>query len=200
MFFQLSGKSFGFEINKLDRKKLYGWKETVAVDHNGNECIKAYIDDTGSAIIPKGGMALGIVDEKGNWVNKSLLQAVNIDGSPAELVLSSFDAPIELKEKVSVEEFLNHNIQFVYMLEADENSDDLLNEVKNSKELYTFVFNYRTDYEGSTAFLIETNDKLFALVGYKSNFEFIGLEEAGVVNVEEQEDFSIEDDLDFGMM
>ena len=198
--FQLNNQEFDLGINKLDRKKLYGFKETIAQDHEGNDCIKASIDDTGSLIIPKGGIALGIIDSDANWVNKADLKAVNLDGTDAQIVPSSFDAPISLKETVTIDEFLDYSIQYVYQLQSENDINTLIENIKNNSEIFTFTFNYRADYEGSNAFIIENDDKLFVLVGYKNNFNFIGLEESTQVSIEEDKDFSIEDDLDFGML
>ncbi len=67
LVFKLGENEFPFGIRKLDRKKLYGWKEVVAVDKDNNECIKATLDETGSFVIPKGGTALCTIDKDGNW-------------------------------------------------------------------------------------------------------------------------------------
>jgi hypothetical protein len=193
--FKHGADQFSYTIQKLDRSKLYGWKETVALDSDNNECVKVTVDDTGSAIIPKGGMALGMIDDSGEWVEKSELEAVYEDGKPAELVPSSFDNPVELNKTVTLEEFLDHSISYVYLLENGDN-DKLPEIIKSSKEIYTFTFNYRTDYEGLDAFIMENDGALFILAGYKSDFEFIGLEEVSDVNTEEEDI----DDMDFGMM
>ena len=200
LVFNVNGVECAFDIAKLDRKKLYGWKSVVAFDSNGNECLKMDLDQTGSFIIPPGGKGLGIIDLQGNWVDKSQLIALLDDGSPAQLVPSSFETPVELKQTVTIEEFLDYNIDYVYVMDPVGSSQELVDLVKKTDDIYCFEFNYRTDYEGSTAFLVESKDKLYLLVGSKNEFEFIGLAEAAEINLEDDSEGSEDDDLDFNMM
>lgn len=201
LVFKLGEKEFSYGIRKLDRKKLYGWKEVVAVDKDNNECIKATLDESGSFVIPKGGIALGTVDANSNWVESSEIRAVDSEGNDAPKIPSSFDNPIDLLKKVPVETYLDYFIDTVYILEAGEETADLAAEVKGSGDIYQFIFNYRTDYQASDAFLIENNGTLFVLAGKKCEFEFLGLEEISDItdSVEDDDEFS-DDDLDFSMM
>jgi hypothetical protein len=41
---QLNGTDFGVSPTKVDRSKLYGWTETVALDAGGNPCELALVD------------------------------------------------------------------------------------------------------------------------------------------------------------
>ncbi|KPA12158.1 hypothetical protein MHK_007642 [Candidatus Magnetomorum sp. HK-1] len=190
------------DIVRLDRKKLYGWKDVVAMNTNGEECIRVDIDETGSFIIPKGGKALGSIDINGNWVEKSDLKAIDKTGAPAVRVPSSFDAPIALENKVDLETFLDHVIDSVYIIQPSEDiKKSLIKIIQSNDMLYTFPFNYRPDYDPKTAFLIEARNIIYMLVGTPSAFEFIGMEQMADLNVEDtEEEFSIEDDLDFSMM
>ncbi|MBF0452951.1 MAG: hypothetical protein HQK75_19780 [Candidatus Magnetomorum sp.] len=203
LIFQTDQKDHPCDIARLDRKKLYGWKDVVAFDANGKECIRVDIDETGSFIIPKGGKALGAIDMNGRWVEKSDLIAVDLDGAPAELSPSSFDVPIVLEKTVDSETFLDHVIDAVYIIDpAEDIKESLIKTIQSTEGIFTFPFNYRPDYDPKTAFLIEAKKTIYMLVGTASTFEFIGLEQMADLNVadEDDEDFSIEDDLDFSMM
>ncbi len=193
-------KAYPFNVIKLDRKKLYGWKDIVAYDSAGEECVRADIDPSGAFIIPKGGKALGILDKNGNWVERKELQAVYQDGQTAMLLPSSFDQPIPLTRRASLEEFLDHTIEYVYLLEPNETATELVKQVSTNEELFTFTYNYRAGYEGSAAFLVESKGNLFLLVGYPTQFEFIGLEQIAEFNTEEEESAEQEEELDFSMM
>jgi len=202
LIFKSENSDHHCDIIRLDRKKLYGWKDIVAIDENGEECIRVDIDETGSFIIPKGGKALGSIDIDGNWVEKSDLKAVDKDGNPAVRVPSSFDSPIDLENTVDINTFLDYIIDSVYIIQpAEDIKESLLQTIKSNKKIYTFPFNYRPDYDPKTAFLIEAKNNIYMLVGTQSNFEFIGIEQMADLNVEDtEEEFSIEDDLDFSMM
>ena len=106
---------------------------------------------------------------------------------------------IELKEKATVEDVLEHNITAVYFLRGDESAKELVNAISQDNEIYTFIFNYRTDYEGDRAFILENSGSLFILAGKKIEYEYIGLGEAGVIDDEDSEE---EDEIgfDFSMM
>ena len=199
LIFKMQGKEYGLEPVKLDRKKLYGWTEKTALDDNGDECAIVSIDETGTIIIPKGGTGSGIIDSGGNWLDKSSLITVDSEGNPAEKVVSSFNAPIDLAETVSLNEFLEHSITSIYSLQGEENCPELINAIKASKGIYYFYFNYRDSFEPSPAFLILKDEELFVLVGKKNIFEFIELENAGFLEEEEIETED-EDELDFSMM
>jgi len=199
--FQINNNDHPCDITRLDRKKLYGWKETVAFDSQGNECIRADIDETGAHIIPKGGKTIGNIDMNGKWVEKSDLIVVDQAGEPAILSPSSFDSPIVLEKTVDIETYLNHIIDAVYIIEsADDIKTSLIKAIQSTDEIFSFPFNYRQDYDPKTAFLIESKNTLYMLVGTASNFEYIGLQQMADLNVSDDEDFSIEDDLDFSMM
>lgn len=193
-------KESHFSITKLDRKKVYGWKDVAAFDSDGEECVRADIDLSGSFIIPKGGKALGILDHEGRWVDRKQLKAAYKDGSLAVRMPSSFDQAIKLEKTVSIEEFLDHSIVSVYILQSEEGGEGLLKQIKRSAEIYTFDFNYRSSYDPSTAFLIESKGVLFMLVGYRSEFEFVTLEQAADFYVEDEDEDDFEDDWDFDMM
>ena len=100
LIFQLNASQFPFSPTKIDRSKLYGWTEIKAMDAKNVECKTFYMDSSGSIMIPKGGVSYGVIDNDGKWVNKSELMAVHLDGSPAELIPSSFSAPIVLDQIV----------------------------------------------------------------------------------------------------
>jgi hypothetical protein len=197
--FKIGEASSSLDAIKLDRKKLYGWKEKLILDNKGENCDSITLFSDMSLLIPKGGVTLGSLTTDGKWVDKSELIHVDINGNPVEKVPSSFGADIELTELVPVEELLEHNITAVYSLQGEEESNDFINEVKKANGIYKFIFNYRADYEGDPAFLIEANGELFVLVGKKIEFEFIGLAETGVIESEEEEIEEEVDDFDFAM-
>ncbi|HQE67413.1 MAG TPA: hypothetical protein PLE05_11335 [Bacillota bacterium] len=197
--FKLGDSVYSFSPDKVDRKKIYVWTETVALDDDGNECKLVSVDESGTAIIPKGCIGLGILSQSNEWVERSELVAVDSDGNPANLIPSSFSGVIELAETVTVEEFLDYQITTVYELYGADENPDFIKEI--SDKIYTFSFNYRDGYESSQAFILQNEGKAFVLVGTPCEFDFIGLEQAGYLDTaEEDEEFSEELDIDFSMM
>jgi len=135
--FKLGGADYGAAPVKLERKKIYGWTDTVATDKDGNVCGSAYLSPDDALVIPSGGLQQATVDSEGRWVKKSELTAYSEDGQKVlPTYASSFDAPIELKEKATKEEFLDNDWESVYQLV----NADLAAAVGD--DIYKFEFNY----------------------------------------------------------
>ena len=122
--FAFEGHDLSFEMNKVDRSKLYGYKELEVVDDNGQPCEMATLADDGRTLVGRGGTGIGYLSADGNWCDKDILQPVDSEGEPITPVKSSFSAPIPLANKVTVEEYMNHSIRLVYQLDLPETSDD----------------------------------------------------------------------------
>ncbi|MDG1725099.1 MAG: hypothetical protein P8I11_05365 [Bacteroidia bacterium] len=192
--FSINGQIIMAELNKVDRKKIYGWSTIEVFDQNGSKCKLAGLAE-GQYVMPSGSSALVSLNSKGEAVSKSTLVGVNSDGNKVEKVPSIYDQKVILRE-ATVDEYLSMAVKSVYQLQIKENKESLLADL-NSGKLYYFVFNYRADYEGDDAFLISNGNDVFAITGMKSDFEFIGLED----NEQElvPEETQVEDDLDFAM-
>ena len=192
-----NGNQFAAVPTKLERKKVYGWTELRATTSDGSICKQASLDSNGQTVIPKGGIKLGTLTDNGEWMDKSELIAVHPDGTAAEFFPSSFDSDIILDKKVSAEEFLNTVISAVYQLDID-NASELSSAI--GSDIFSFKFSYRGDYDVSDAFLLSNGTTTYIFVGKPAQFEFIGLEEQGVIDEPDEEVEIDEDELDFSMM
>lgn len=188
---RIGGKSYDVLPVKVDRGKLYGFTEVKAVNVAGESCRAASLDPETSEIIPDGGVKLGMIDADGNWVDRSDLVAVDAEGNRLEVLPSSFDAPIELSEKATINEFLDHDWKSVYWLDNPDLAQRL------GSDIYVFPFNYRADVNPNDGLLLASNGKAFLFVGEKTTFEFVGI---GTEAVVEPEDGNSGDELDFSMM
>lgn len=192
--FRLAGTEYGAAPVKLERKKIYGWTDTVATDRNGDVCNSAYLSPDDALVIPSGGLKQAVVDDNGRWVEKSELVAYSEDGSEVLPVLpSSFDAPIELKEKATTEEFLDNDWESVYQLV----NPDLATAIGD--DIYKFDFSYRGGTNHNDGYLINTPGGLFLFTGDKQEFPLVSLaEETTIDDTEEPVEEEI-DELDFSM-
>ena len=194
--FSIGDKEYSVSPSKIDRKKLYGWSEVIALDDDGKKCNLVSMDETGTIIIPKGSLGLGILSSDGKWVERNSLKAVYMDGNNAKIVPSSYDKTIHLKKIVSSEELLDHSIIASYELIGADSS--FIERVKEN--IYTFTYNYRNGYEGNQAFLIENEDTLFLLVGFKIEFKMISFND--FIEMEDEissDEKDFDDDIDFTM-
>ena len=194
LMFKLAGTDYGAAPVKLERKKIYGWSDIVATDKAGDVCGSAYLSPDDALVIPSGGLQQATVDSEGRWVKKSELAAYSEDGeTKLPTYASSFDAPIELKQKATKEEFLDNDWESVYQLV----NADLAAAVGD--DIYKFEFSYRGGTNHNDGYLINTPGGLFLFAGDRQEFPLISLaEETTIDDTEEPEDESI-DELDFSM-
>ena len=59
--FKYGNSEFECELNKIDRRKLYGSVDVETRDIDGNRCGLATLANDGKTLIPYGGTALGYI-------------------------------------------------------------------------------------------------------------------------------------------
>ena len=135
------------------------------------------------------------MDSEGHWVDKNDLKAYSEDGEQELPVLpSSFDAPIDLAQKATVEEFLDNDWESVYQLDNPELASAIGNDI------FKFDFCYRGGTNYNDGYLLNTPGGLFLFAGDKQEFPLLTLaEEAAIDETEEVDEESI-DELDFSML
>lgn len=190
--FTIAGTEYGAAPVKLERKKIYGWSDLVATDKSGDVCDAVYLSIDDALLIPSGGYKQGTVDDSGRWVEKSELTACDKDGNPLQQLASSFDAVIELKEKVSAEEFLDNDWEAVYQLV----NPDLAAAIGD--DIYIFDFCYRAGVNHNYGYLMNATGGLFLFAGDKQEFPLLSLAEQTVIDEVEEVEEEI-DELDFSM-
>lgn len=201
LVFKLDGAEVAFDIQKVDRAKLYGYKEVEMLDEHGDKCEMATLAEDGHTIIGRGGTGIGYLSADGLWCDKSELQPVDLSGVPIQPVTSSFAAPIELGAPVPADEYLQHSIRGVYAMETETLESGLIESLKGGA-IYKFSYSYRGGLEADIAFLL-CNDAgdVFMAVGSATAIEFIGLQQvAPTVAEESEEDEADGDDMDFSMI
>ena len=117
---RINGRSFSVAPVKLERKKIYGWNEMRVVTPDGELCQQAGLNSDGITIIPAGNIKTGMLREDALWMERSELIAIDAYGNKVKAIPSSFDTGIDLMEKTSVEDMLDHNLASVYQMTGDE--------------------------------------------------------------------------------
>ncbi|MEM6468900.1 MAG: hypothetical protein AAF802_04975 [Planctomycetota bacterium] len=198
LIFLWGDQELSFALSKVDRSKLYGYKEVEVLDDSGERCELATLADDGCTVVGRGGTGLGYVDADGSWRDKSELKPVDIDGNEIEPVESSFNAPIKLFDSVSTEHYLSHNIRLVYHLQAESIDADLMAELKRGT-IFSFPYSYRGGLEADAGFLLfDSEENLFLAVGNPTQAEMIGMQQP--VAVEEDDTADEMDLMDFDMI
>jgi hypothetical protein len=192
----LNKQTFKVGFKKLDRKKIYGWTKTEVFDDQDQLCTLATIAD-GQYILPSGSIAMASFNDKGEYVSKRSLVGVNEQGEKVDKAPSIFDEPVSLKA-VDLDEYLTLNVKSVYQLSIDEGKEIIIELLEKGK-IFHFMFNYRSDYEADDAYLISNEGEVFAVVGKKATFNYIGLDNKEEETADEPEIID-EDDFDFSML
>lgn len=190
---RVGGQSFNIQPTKVERRKLYGWNELEVDTPQGLHCTQVGLNSDGVTIIPAGGTKTGMLCADGQWMERAELVAVGQNGKQVEKVSSSFDDGIELTEKCSVDELLDHNISSIYQLTGDES---LILASRIGQDIYRCTFNYLSSYEPSPAFVLANGADVFILSSTPGDYEYVGLEEHGMIDAVEEEIMD-EDELDF---
>ncbi|MEM7782849.1 MAG: hypothetical protein AAF623_05815 [Planctomycetota bacterium] len=199
--FEYSGSPIEFRMLKVDRSKLYGYKDLEVLDELGNPCELTTLAEDGKTLIGKGGTGIGYLTADGNWCDKAQLKAVDLEGEPIEPVPSSFSAPILLEQESTVDDYLNHNIRLIYRMEFDDCDSNLIQKLKQGT-IFQFPYSYRGGLEADAGFLLMNHaDEVFFLVGDRTGVDYKTLQQSAPVAPPEEDSESNEDSLmDFGMI
>ena len=181
----LDGKVSSFQIEKIERAKLYGVRRRLAVDDEGRICSRASLTDDGQVLLRAGMTAQGWFDTDGRQVEQKAIGAEDADGTLVDLVPSTLDA----------REILDLSLTAVYRITPEELDEALAKSLSNG-QLWRFAFNYRPDYRSETGYLVQNGDGIYALVGTPAPARYLE-PQAPPPPVDDDEE---EGDLDFEMM
>lgn len=193
----IAGRTLAVAPVKLERKKLYGWSELRVVDKDGNVCRQSGINNDGCTIVDNGCTKVAILDEHDCWTERDALVALNPDGTQAEKRPSVFSGEIALDTIASVDDLMDIKVASVYQI-AGEDAAELLQHVGD--RIYTFPFSYTGGYEQLSAFLLAADNTLYIIAGTRSEFEYLTLDQAGVLDTDDDCEALDEEELDFTMM
>ena len=188
-------KVSSFAISKVDRKKLYGFKKRIYLDEKGKECGRANLEEETGIIFKNSDISSCYVDQKGNFLDKKELEAIDENGKKVKKEDSTLGQEVKL-ETLTIEDALNLKVNSVYALEP-KNFDAKLKNALDQGGLFGFKFNYFADFKLEDALLLKSDKNYFALIGRSTTCHWIGEDTSDVPeDIEEFED----NDLDFEMM
>jgi hypothetical protein len=202
LVFQWRDRQISFQMVKVDRAKLYGFKDCEVQDEQGQRCELATLAQDGQTVIGRGGTAFGTLTVDGTWIEKGQLRPVDPAGQSIQPVPSSFAAPVPLGEQASLEDYLDCAVRAVYLLETPDDIGPLADELKQGT-IYRFPYSYRGGLEPDQGFLLANSEgKLFCAIGKPAKVEFLSLAQAAAAVEDEDTDAAEEeaDAMDFSMM
>ena len=188
------GEESRFDFSKLERRKLYGKRRRIAMDRDGNPCKRASLTEDGQFLIQSGMTAQGYFTDDMRWIPNSDLVGL-VDGKPVEKIPSTLGEPQDL-EATTAQQLLDLRLSAVYML-TGQSVDAGLQAALDAGEIFTFPFNYRSDFRAETAFIVANKVGTFVLVGTPTTPEW--LEPAAAPPIIDDTDEGEDDELDFEM-
>jgi len=191
----LNKKKSHFQISKIDRKKLYGFKKRLYLDEKGKECSRANLEEETGIVFVSSDISSCYINYKGNFIEKKELEAIDDKGKKVTKQESTLGKDVKL-ESTSVEEALNLKVNSVYHLEPKNFDNDLKSKLDKG-EVFSFPFNYYSDFKLEDGIILKSEKNYFALIGRKTMCHWIG--EHSDELPEEVEEFE-DNDLDFEMM
>ena len=191
----LNKKKSTFEISKIDRKKLYGFKKRMFLDEKNKECSKANLEEETGIVFVNSDISSCYLDHKGNYIEKSNLEAINENGKKVKKEDSTIGKEVNLN-LITTEDALNLKVNSVYHLEPKEFDKNLKSKLDKG-EVFSFPFNYYADFKLEDGIILKSEKEYFALIGRKTSCHWVGEKSDDLPeDVEEFED----NDLDFEMM
>jgi hypothetical protein len=198
LVFQLGDRDFAFALSKVDRSRLYGYKDVEVLDEKGRRCELATLAGDGHTVIGRGGSSFAQLNVDGEWCDKSDLKPVDIDGNEIPPVPSSYAAPVPLGDATTVADYLQHNIRLVYVLEPEGDASPIYDQLKQGA-IFRFPYSYRGGLEADAGFLLQGADgNFFLAVGNPTKVDFIGPTQ--VTAAEEETELDEADLMDFDMI
>ena len=194
---RLGGEVSSFGLSRLDRDKLYGFKERQVVDPDGKRCSSAYLSADGAALVPGGGLAMLYVDESFATIERSSLRAVDAEGADLTSLPATLGSEQDLEGPVPPQRVLDCDIHTVYLLQEESLGTDLAAALAAGK-IFRAPFNARDDYQRQSAFLVRNDHGIFALVGAPRGHDFVRRDAVPTAAADEGDDLA--DDLDFSSL
>lgn len=192
-------REFPFQLDRVERSDLYGYVEIETYDDKGQRCTSAKLLSDGKTVVASGGTAMGFVSPDGTWLEKKELTPVDGDNKPIAPVPSSYSAPVPLEKRVTVDEYLRHNVRAAYAVSCLDDMSPIMDELKKGA-IFSFPYSFRGGLEADAGFLLLAADGTpFLMVGEPTKLEFLSFEQVSGVE-EDVGEAEEEDALDFGMM
>tara|TARA_B100001093_G_C26842723_1_gene1021337 strand:- start:342 stop:938 length:597 start_codon:yes stop_codon:yes gene_type:complete len=190
----LNNEEAKFEFKKISRANLYGSKKRVFLDSQDEVCQTAVIDKMYGILIQSGDASSVYMDSQQNYIEKENIVGLDEDGSLINRIDSTLNISQKLK-KITIEEFLNFSFTSLYSLTQIE-LPKALEESLTQGEIFSFNFNYYSDFRVETGILLKNDDGLFALIGKKNIISWADKEALPTEHFESPDD----GEIDFEML
>ena len=190
----MNNKESIFQIKKIERKKLYGYKKRLAIDENNEECKRASLTEDGKILITSGMTSQGWFIDGDKQIESNEIGAIDEFDNELNLIPSTLGIKQNLEGPANQKELLDLSVTTVYSIFPDEISKDLERSLDKG-EIWKCNFNFRADYRMETCFILKNDSGHFAIVGIPNHIIMLSPNALPPENEDSDED----DELDFEM-
>lgn len=169
--FTLFGKQIPpihLSLTKFTKEDVYGIREKIPRDSEGNILMRVSINVDGNLIFPEGALAQLYWDSKNKYVDSSEIIETTFEGTPLAKIPSIFDKPVELIDSISFQDFFRYDISGSYSINSQDNLSQLETECKNlfqQHRLYRIQYAYTSTAHPVDGIIIPFKDQLILLTG-----------------------------------
>lgn len=190
------GKESVFDLSSIDRADIYGKRRRIALDADGQPCVRVSMLPNGSLTLKSGMTGQGYFLSDGTYLKQAELEGFTVSGEKLDKTPSTLGNPTALIGPVDPQELLDLRVSSIYLLAA-ETLDNALKSALDKGSIFKFTFTYRDSYETSDAFIISNKEGIFMLSGTPNTYEWCSLD--AISNLPPADDAD-DDDLDFDML
>ena len=183
-----------FQIKKIERKKLYGYRKRLAIDENDEECKRASLTEDGQILIKSGMTSQGWFIDGGKQIESNEIGAIDENNNELSSIPSTLGINQNLEGPSNPTELLDLSVTTVYSIFPDEISKDLENSLDKG-EIWKCNFNFRADYRMENCYILKNENGYFAIVGIPNEVKMLSPNAAPP----EDEDVDEDEELDFEM-
>ena len=191
---QFKGNESTFNFKKINRSALYGKKKRIFLDELNQECTTAIIDTSFGLLIHSGDVSSVYIDEQKNFINKDEISGIDSEGNIINRIPSTLNTPQKL-QVIDDEYILDFDCSSLYHLEEEIIEKDLKISLDEG-DIYSFDFNYYSDFNVEKGILLKNEIGYFALIGKKTSHSWTAKGENLAEHFEVPEDL----DIDFEML
>lgn len=160
-----------FSFSLVNRNKLYGERRRVVVDEAGRATTGGWLTTDGTMLLLPGGRAELYLDEAGDVIDRSELEATDANGVVLTRLDPTLDVPQALRGPVPPERVLEFVTTSVYALDVEGDLDPDLRDSLSRGDIWETDYNYVAAFERQTLFILQSPEGIFGLVGEPAALE-----------------------------
>jgi hypothetical protein len=189
-------------LKKFSWTDIYGSRKIEKRSEKGELLQSVFITLDGEHILPLKSISMQYLNEKGEYLSRSLILPANELYEPLSMEESIFTTGASLSEftTITLDDFFYLEIDSTYILDSEDNLDGLLDLTKSllkQKKLLAFSYAYYKTAFPKTAVLVPVEKKIVVFIGESFQPIFIGqdskLEEILEIEVSEEDAFGFEE-------